>query len=54
MSKWVGPDGEIGRYVREESESTLNAYRAQPNLVEEQANQEQEHRPGRLCGSSGG
>lgn len=42
MSKWVGPDGEIGRYVREESESTLSAYRAQPNLVEEQANQEQD------------
>ncbi len=42
MSKWVGPDGEIGRYVREESESTLNAYRAQLNLVEEQANQEQD------------
>ena len=42
MSKWVGPDGEISRYVREESESTLSAYRAQPNLVEEQANQEQD------------
>lgn len=42
MSKWVGPDGEIGRYVREESEGTLSAYRAQPNLVEEQANQEQD------------
>ena len=42
MSKWVGPDGEIGRYVREESERTLEAYRAQPNLVEEQANQEQD------------
>lgn len=42
MAKWAGPDGEIGRYVREESERTLSAYRAQPNLVEEQANQEQD------------
>lgn len=42
MSKWVGPNGEIGRYVREESERTLSAYSAQPNLVEEQANQEQD------------
>lgn len=42
MSKWVGPNGEIGRYVREESERTLSAYGAQPNLVEEQANQEQD------------
>ena len=42
MAKWVGPDGEIGRYVLEESERTLSAYSAQPNLVEEQANQEQD------------
>ena len=42
MAKWAGPDGEIGRYVLEESERTLSAYSAQPNLVEEQANQEQD------------
>ena len=42
MSKWAGVDGEIGQYVRDESQRTLEAYRAQPNLVEEQANQEQD------------
>ena len=42
MSKWTGVDGEIGRYVRAESQQTLNAYAAQPNLVDEQANQEQD------------
>ena len=42
MSKWAGVDGEIGQYVRAESQRTLEAYRAQPNLVDEQANQEQD------------
>ena len=42
MSKWTGVDGEIGRYVQEESQRTLDAYKAQPNLVDEQANQEQD------------
>lgn len=42
MSKWTGVDGKIGRYVRAESQRTLDAYAAQPNLVDEQANQEQD------------
>ena len=42
MSKWTGVDGEIGQYVRAESQRTLDAYAAQPNLVDEQANQEQD------------
>ena len=42
MSKWTGVDGRIGRYVRAESQRTLDAYAVQPNLVDEQANQEQD------------
>ena len=39
---WAGPDGLIGAYIREESEKTLDAYRSQPNLVIEHANQEED------------
>ena len=42
MTKWTGVDGEIGQYVRAESQRTLDAYAAQPNFVDEQANQEQD------------
>lgn len=37
---WAGPEGEIGRYVRAESERTLRSYAAQPTLVVEHANLE--------------
>ncbi len=39
---WKPADGAIGRYVREVSDRTIGAYRAQPSLVEENANQEQD------------
>lgn len=38
--EWAGPEGEIGRYVRAESERTLRSYEAQPTLVVEHANLE--------------
>ena len=41
-SDWVGPDSPIGRYVCEESERALTAYRSQPSRVDEDANQEQD------------
>lgn len=37
---WAEPEGPLGRYVSMESERAIEAYRAQPALVEEQANQE--------------
>ena len=37
---WDGLQGTLGRFVREESRKTLEAYRAQPHLVTEHANQE--------------
>ena len=39
---WVGVDGRISAYVREESKRTLAAYRIKPALVEEHANKEQD------------
>ena len=39
---WIGAGGRIGEYIRRESKATLHAYRRQPNLVEEQANQEED------------
>ena len=40
--RWNGVNRQIGRYVREESESSLRAYREQPNFVDEHANHEQD------------
>ncbi len=37
---WNGPAGELAAFVREESTKTLEAYRAQPNFVSQDANQE--------------
>ena len=37
---WAGPNGPLGRFVAEETSRTLNAYREQPHLVTEHANQE--------------
>ena len=39
---WAGPDGAIGAYVGGESRNSLAAYNLQPNLVEEQANLEED------------
>ena len=41
-SEWAGTNSEVARYVRAESKRTLHAYSAQPSLVDEQANQEQD------------
>ena len=37
---WEGPDGALGQFVKAESRKTLEAYRAQPQLVAEHANLE--------------
>ena len=37
---WALPDGRLGCFIVEEAERTLNAYREQPSLVTEAANQE--------------
>lgn len=39
-SGWASSEGPLGVYIREEVNKTLEAYRAQPNLVEEHANTE--------------
>ena len=39
---WAEPDGELGSYIAGESQKTLGAYRSQPNLVVEHANQEED------------
>ena len=41
-SDWAAPNGPIGAYIREESGKTLEAYRSQPNLVDEHANYEED------------
>lgn len=42
LAEWAGPDGDLGRYMAEESEKTLNSYREQDALVEEHANLERD------------
>ena len=42
LSDWVGPDGQIGAYIRAELENSLGAYRSQPNLIHEHANHEED------------
>ena len=39
---WEGSSGSIGTYITEESKKTLEAYRSQPNLVDEHANHEED------------
>ena len=39
---WAGPDGDLGVYIAEESQKTLDAYGHQPNLVDEHANHEED------------
>ena len=41
-SDWAGPESLLGKFVREESTNTLEAYSKQPSLVVEQANLEQD------------
>lgn len=40
LTAWECPDGTLGRYIEQQTDGTLEAYRNQPNLVEEHANHE--------------
>ena len=42
LDEWAGLSGGLGRYISEESSRTLASYRAQPNLIAEHANVEQD------------
>ena len=42
LDRWERPDGDLGRYITDESEKTLNSYREQEALVEEHARLEQD------------
>ncbi|MCQ3811302.1 MAG: DEAD/DEAH box helicase [Acidimicrobiia bacterium] len=42
LDRWDRPEGELGCYIAEESEKTLNSYREQEALVEEHARLEQD------------
>lgn len=42
LEGWARPNGELGRYITEESRRTLESYQAQPNLVLEHANVEED------------
>ena len=42
LTDWASPHEELGRYIAEQSQSTLDAYREQPKLVTEHANLEQD------------
>lgn len=42
LDVWIGPDGDLGRYISDESRRSLNGYREQPTWVEEHANLEQD------------
>ena len=41
-SEWAGPSGPIGAHIAAESQRTIEAYRSQPNLVDEHANHEED------------
>ena len=41
-TRWAGPDGALGVYIREESKKSLESYKSQPNLVYEHVNQEED------------
>ena len=40
--EWAPTTGYVGVYITEETERTLDAYRSQPNLIEEHANHEED------------
>lgn len=42
LDRWDRSDGDLGRYIAEESEKTLNSYKEQEALVEEHARLEQD------------
>ena len=42
LEEWAGPNGDLGRYIAEQSANTLDSYRAQENRVEEDARLEQD------------
>lgn len=42
LDRWGRPDGDLGRYIAETSEKTLNSYKEQEALVEEHARLEQD------------
>ena len=42
VQDWAAPDGDLGSYIAEESQRTINAYANQPHLVLEHANIEQD------------
>ena len=42
LTDWAGSDSPICSYIREETNRTLAAYRSQPSLIDEHANQEQD------------
>lgn len=37
---WIGPDGQLGRYISKEYGRSLDGYRVQPNWIDEHANEE--------------
>ena len=37
---WIGPEGQIAKFIINEAKKTLNAYREQPRNITEQANEE--------------
>ena len=41
-AEWDEPTGDIGTFIHSEAKKTLEAYRSQPNLIEEHANHEQD------------
>lgn len=45
-SQWAGPDGELGRYVRKESQNTLEGWEKQPNFLRDQAGLEEQIKEG--------
>ena len=40
--EWAGLDGELARYIADEAQRTVDSYHAQPTLIHEHANQEQD------------
>ena len=39
---WEGPDGELGKHIRDETQNTLGGYERQPNFITEHANTEED------------
>ncbi|MYJ48258.1 MAG: hypothetical protein F4070_11565, partial [Acidimicrobiales bacterium] len=41
-TRWCGPGDDLGRFISDQVQSTLDAYSVQPNLVVEHARQERD------------